>query len=163
MALASDITNQASKGTKNILYQYDSLGSKKVENSNMVKKAIINAIKNSPINKPKTVIATIPIEFNEIRAFKDLKTGNFRSGLATLDLALGVHSGSIAFYAFRLHDDTYLVRGIVTDRYDFKKEQDTYSSLGNMINGIGVHMQEMRTVTNSRVQIDFRLDPLSIE
>lgn len=161
MALASDITNQASKGTKNILYQYDSLGSKKVENSNMVKEAIINAIKNSPINKSKTVIATIPIEFNETRAFKDLKTGNFRSGLATLDL--GVHGASIPFYAFRLHDDTYLVRGIVTDRYDFKKEQDTYSSLGNMINGIGVHMQEMRIVTNSRVQIDFRFDPLSIE
>ena len=27
-----------------------------------------------------------------------------------------------------------------------------------MINSIGVHMQEMRTVTNSRVQIDFKFD-----
>ena len=31
-----------------------------------------------------------------------------------------------------------------------------------MINSIGVHMQEMRTVTNSRVQIDFKFDKLRI-
>ena len=162
MALASDITKQASKGTKNILYHYNSLGSKKVESSDMVKEAIINAIKNSPITNPKTVIATIPIEFNETRAFNDLKLGSLRSGLATLDLALGVHGASISFKAFRSHDDTYLIHGIVTDRYDFKKEPDIYSSIGNMINGIGVHMQEMRTVTNSRVQIDFKFDKLRI-
>ena len=82
--------------------------------------------------------------------------------MATLDLALGVHGASISFKAFRSHDDTYFINGIVTDRYDFKKEQDIYSSIGNMINGIGVHMQEMRTLTNSRVQIDFRFDKLRI-
>ena len=31
-----------------------------------------------------------------------------------------------------------------------------------MINSIGVHMQEMRTVTKSRVQIDFKFDKLRI-